>query len=146
MLVPESTVEKIIVDQINYFEGFDVLDNPIVFMNLQEVNPQLIRYDMGFDIGPWYVRGHLTLISSGQHIGHYEYISPHTDHVDIFLDGDGCVCSIGENNITPMEYFEILGMPSFASPKVLVDFIKANDLHFNLMKFKSVSMKHEITK
>ena len=146
MLVPEISVEKMIADQIKYFESFDVLDKPIVFLDLQDINPQLIRYDMGYNIGPFYVRGHFTLISSGQHIGHYEYIAPHTDHVDVFLDGDGCVCSVDKRYDTAKQYIQVLGMPIFASAKVLVDYIKANDLHLNVMKFKSALMKHEITK
>ena len=146
MLVPEMSVEKMIADQIKYFEGFEVLDNPIVFMNIQDINPQILRYDMGYNVGPLYVRGNFTVISSGLNIGHYEYISPHEDHVDVFLDGDGCVCSVGENNVPVKEYNQILGMPIFASPKVLIDYIKARDLHFNLMKFKSVAMRHQITR
>ena len=47
MLVPEISVEKMIADQIKYFESFDVLDKPTVFLDLQDINPQLIRYDMG---------------------------------------------------------------------------------------------------
>ena len=139
MLVPHSSVEKIIANQIEYFESFDVLDRPTVFLDLQDINPQLIRYDIGGHVGPFYVRGQFTLLSSGLNIGHYEYIAPHTDHRDVFLAGDGCVCSC--------RWFEqVPGMPTFTSILVLIDFIKANDLHLNVMKFKSVSIKYEITK
>ena len=143
MLVPEISVEKMIADQIKYFESFDVLDKPTVFLDLQDINPQLIRYDMGYNIGPFYVRGHFTLISSGLHLGHYEYVSPHTDHVDVLLDGDGLCCYADQKG---EKYRELSSAPTFDSVKVLIDWIKANDLHLNVMKFKSASMRHEITK